>query len=393
MMTYSFDQIIKRKNTNSVKFDILDKYFGATDIQPMWVADMDFAVPPCITEAIKERAKHPVYGYTIKQKGFYTSIVNWMHKRHQWAIQKEWISFSPGVVPALALLTLGFTKPGDTIIVQPPVYYPFFTTIRGNGRKIAYNPLINEDGKYRIDFDDLEKKARDGAKMIFLCSPHNPVGRVWRKEELERLANICLDHDILMVSDEIHSDIVHKESKHIPLASLSEKIASKTITTIAPSKTFNLAGLSTSALIIPDKKHKLLYERGLRNLHVGGGNVFGNIALEVAYTSGEEWLEELLEYLWGNISLVQSFLQTYLPEIPFRLPEATYLLWLDCSRLGFDKTGLKNFFIHEAKVGLNDGPVFGHGGENFQRMNIACPRAKVQEALEKIYAAVKRVKS
>ncbi len=391
-MAYSFDEIIERKNTSSVKYDILGEYFGATDIQPMWVADMDFAAPPCVTEAIQERANHPVYGYTIKQEGFYTSIVNWMQKRHQWPIQKEWISFSPGVVPALALLTLWFTRPGDTIIVQPPVYYPFFTTIKGNGRKIAYNPLINEDGRYKIDFDDLEQKAREGAKMIFLCSPHNPVGRVWTKEELKRLASICLAHDILMVSDEIHSDIIHPGAKHVPLSSLSEDIANHTITAIAPSKTFNLAGLSTSALIIPNKSHKLLYERALRNVHVGGGNVFGNFVLEAAYTRGEEWLEDLLAYLWENILLVEGFLQNHLPEIRFSMPEATYLLWLDCSRLRLDKTGLKNFFVHEAKVGLNDGPVFGQGGDNYQRMNIACPRAKIQEALEKIHSAMKRKK-
>jgi cystathionine beta-lyase len=354
----------------------------------MWVADMDFRTPDFIIEAIRQRLNHEILGYSIRNESFNQSIVNWMKKRHDWEIQKEWISFSPGVVPAVNMLVLALTKPGDKIIVQPPVYFPFFYAIENNGRVKVENPLKLVNGRLSMDFEDLKKNA-PGAKMMIISHPHNPGGSVWTKDELQQMAEICLENDILIVSDEIHSDLIFKGFKHIPLASLSDEIAQITITTNAPSKTFNLAGLSTSYLIIPNENMRKTYNKMLNDqLHLGMGNLFGSIALQAAYEKGDEWLGQMLHYVWENVEFVDDFLKANLPQIKAIIPESTYMIWLDCRELGLQGDDLKNFFIKDAKAGFNDGRVFGTGGEGFMRINVACPRAVVEKVLLQIKVAV-----
>jgi cystathionine beta-lyase len=381
---YDFNQVINRKGTNSVKYDILKVFFGKEDILPMWVADMDFETPDFVLEAIKERLDHPILGYTIRGNEFFESIINWNQRKHNWKIDKESIVFSPGIVPALSMLVMGLTKSGDKIIVQPPVYFPFFSAIEKNERVKAENLLILGKGRLNIDFEDLAEKARS-AKMLMLCNPHNPGGSVWTKEELLKIGEICIENDLLILSDEIHSDLVFNPNKHIPIASLSEEIAQRTITCMAPSKTFNLAGLSTSYVVIENEDLRNKFKEVIDDkVHVGLGNIFGNIALETAYNKGDVWLEQLLDYLVENMDFAMDYFEKNIPEIIPIKPEATYMLWLDCRKLGLTKEELKKFFIEKVGLGLNDGPVFGTGGEGFQRMNLACPRAVVEEGLRRI---------
>lgn len=388
MKKYNFDEIVPRENTDCVKYDVRKEFFGTEDVTPMWVADMDFRTPEFIIEAIRQRLHHEILGYSIRGKSFNEAIVNWMKKRHNWEVQKEWISFSPGVVPAVNMLVLALTQPGDKIIVQPPVYFPFFYAIENNGRIKVENPLKLSNGRLNMDFDDLRKKA-PGAKMMIISHPHNPGGSVWTKDELQQMAEICLENDILIVSDEIHSDLVFKGFKHIPLASLSDEIAQKTITTNAPSKTFNLAGLSTSYLIIPNETLRKTYNNMLNDqLHLSMGNLFGSIALQAAYENGDEWLGQMLGYVWDNVKFVDDFLKANVPQIKAVVPESTYMIWLDCRELGLKGDNLKNFFIKDAKAGFNDGRVFGTGGEGFMRINVACPRAVVEKVLLLVQAAV-----
>jgi cystathionine beta-lyase len=386
-MKYNFDQIISRKNTNSVKFDMSKQFFGKEDILPMWVADMDFATPEFIRKAIIKRAEHEVYGYTFRGEGFFSSIINWMKKRHDWEVKKEWISFSPGIVPALNLSVLAFSKPGDGIIVQPPVYFPFFSAVQDHGRKILQNQLREIDGKYSIDFEDFEKKAQDAGLFLF-CHPHNPVGKVWNKQELSRLVDICRQNKVMIISDEIHSDLMLNNNKHIPLLSIkgADKI---TISFFAPSKTFNLAGLSTSFAVCSNEVLKKRFEKQVDQLHIGMGNIFGAVALEAAYKEGEDWLNELLIYLADNLKFLEEFLSHRLPDIKVLIAEATYLIWLDFRNFKMNDEELKKFIINKAGIGLNDGPMFGVGGSGFQRINIALPRKKLEEALLKLEEAVK----
>ena len=327
-MIYDFDEIIHREHTNCVKYDLRNEYFGKEDVIPMWVADMDFAVPPFVREALRKRAEHPVYGYTVLSDSYYRSIINWLEKKHHWKIQKEWISYSPGIVTALNLLVQAFSGPGDSVIVQPPVYFPFFNAVKTNNRKLVYNQLLEIDNRYFIDFDDLQKKAEEGARMLLLCSPHNPVGRTWTKEELERLGAWSLKYGVLIISDEIHADLVFEPFKHIPFAGMSEELSQNTISCIAPSKTFNLAGLSTSSVIISDKELRKKYSKTTERVHLSN-NIFGAIASEAAYTHGYEWLQQLMGYLQNNVNLVTRYFRDHLPEVKVTRPEATYLLWLD----------------------------------------------------------------
>ncbi|MEN8119174.1 MAG: PatB family C-S lyase [Bacteroidota bacterium] len=378
---WNFDEIISREKTNSVKYDLRSKLFDSEDLIPMWVADMDFKTPPFIVDAIKKRAEHEIYGYTFRNDSFYESVIYWMNYKHNWQVKKNWITFSPGVVPALALSVLAFTKPGDKIITQPPVYFPFFSSVKNNGRQLVYNQLKYDNGNYHFDFEDLKKNIDSRTKMILISNPHNPVGRAWSKKELTELAEICLENNILMISDEIHSDLVFKPHKHMPLASISKKIANNTISTFAPSKTFNVAGLSSSVIIISNQKLKATYDNFLDDLHLGNGNVFGNVALESAYFNGAEWLDSLMDYLQGNITLVKDFINKPGIKIKMEIPQSTYLLWLDFRDYGLSKDDLQKRLVHNAKVGLSPGELFGYGGEGFQRMNIACPRSILREAL------------
>jgi len=386
---YDFDTVIDRSNTSCEKWDGVEERFGVPDLHAMWVADMDFKAPPELIEVLRQRVDHGIFGYTGRFSPYYDSIIKWVKRRHGWEIDKDWITFSPGVVPALSMALLAFTQPGDKVLVQPPVYYPFFSVIDGRGRTILENPLKFENGRFSMDLEDLERKIDPSVKVLFLCSPHNPVGRVWTREELERLAQICLENDIIIVSDEIHSDIVFKGSIHIPMASISEEIAKRTITCISPSKTFNIAGLSTSAVIIPDARIRENYKRVLDFLHIDGGNVFGTLALEACYKYGEPWLEELLAYLERNLDFTERFLAANLPEISLLRPEGTYIPLLDCRKLNMTGHQLQEFLVRKAGVALDGGDWFGTGGEGFARINIATPRSLVQEGLEKISKAVR----
>ncbi|HAZ37169.1 MAG TPA: cystathionine beta-lyase [Clostridiaceae bacterium] len=388
-MKYDFDKIIDRKGTGCAKWDNLKEVFGREDILPLWVADMDFEVPKEVKEAIVKRAQHGIYGYTYRSQSFYESIISWESKRHGLNIDKGWLTFTPGVVSALSTAVLAFTEPSDSIIIQTPVYPPFYSVIRDNGRKIVENPLKEENGHYYMDFDDLEKKINDKVKMFILCSPHNPVGRVWSKEELNRLCEICIKNNILLVCDEIHSDIVYKGFRHIPIASLNEKVAQNSITCTAPSKTFNVAGLSCSAIIIPNENIRNKFNKQLDAIHIGSSNVFGLTALEACYTYGEEWLNELLIYLEANRDFVLNFIQNEMPEVKVSKPEGTYLMWLDFRKIEKDGKKLNDLMVDKAKVGMNNGINFGSKGEGFMRLNIACPRSLLEEGLNRIKTAIK----
>ncbi len=392
MQDFGFDRLIDRRGTYSYKYDGLKKVFGREDVLPMWVADMDFAVPPAVQEAIRRRAEHPIYGYTFRPEEYYQSIVGWIARRHGWQVAREWISYSPGIVPALNMAVQGFTDPGDGVILQSPVYHPFFWAIDLNHRKLLNNRLVEKEGSYTFDFDDLAEKAKE-AKLLLLSNPHNPVGRSWDEEELRRLGEICVEYDVLIVSDEIHADLTLPGHHHVPLASLSEEIAARTITCMAPSKTFNLAGLSTSSVIISDEKIREHFKEVVEALHIGGGNLFGIEASIAAYNHGEAWLDALLDYLTGNIARAREVVAKEMAEVTMAPVEATYLVWLDFRRTGMDAEALKKFMLEEAKVGGNDGAMYGPGGEGFVRLNLATPRSIVEEAFERISKALKKQRS
>ena len=391
-MSYNFDEIIPRNGTRSVKFGLRKEKFGRTDLLPMWVADMDFQTPGFITDAVKKRAAHEIYGYTYRPNEYYESIVQWMKKQHSWDIEKEWITFCPGVVPALNLAIMAYTNPGDKVIVQPPVYFPFFSAVKNNNRKLVNNQLLYNNGKYTIDYKNLEKEAANGAKLILLSNPHNPVGRAWTKKELDKLAKICINNDIQIISDEIHSDLILPGKKHIPTAKISGTIANHVVTCMAPSKSFNIAGLATSSIIISNPSIREKFNKMMERLHIGGGNIFGMEASIAAYSNGKEWIDKMLEYVNDNMTLVYNYCREKIPRIKPVKAEATYLLWLDCKNLGIDDVSLRKFMIEKAGLGLNNGPTFGPGGSGFQRMNLACPRSVVQKALERMEKAMKIIK-
>ena len=389
-MQCNFDIIYDRRNTCSLKWDCSEKIFKDKDILPMWIADMDFIAPQKVIEAIKKRNDHGIFGYMESMPEAYcNAIISWVQKRHQWKIKDEWLSCTPGVVSALSTAIMAFTKPGDRVIIQSPVYPPFYTIIKNNDRQIVDNPLKFENGSYEMDFIDLEKKMKSSIKMMILCSPHNPVGKVWSREELTKLGELCLANNVLLVSDEIHSDIVFQNYKHTPVATISDELAHNSIICIAASKTFGIAGLTTSSVIIPDVKLRTKYENKIQSMGLDNVNIFGIIASEAAYKYGDEWLEQLLVYLQENLKLLQNYFEENIPEIKVIKPEGTYLVWLDCRQLGLNPKELWKFMIHKAKIGLNDGATFGTGGEGFLRINIACPRATLVEGLKRIERAVK----
>ncbi len=386
-MIYNFDEIVDRTNTACVKYDLRNFFFENEEVIPMWVADMDYRTPDFILKAIRERASHEVLGYSIRPETYFTSLINWLKRRHNWDIQKEWVAFSPGIVPAVNMAVLAFTKRRDKIIIQPPVYFPFFDAVKKHGRKLVYNQLIMDKGRYRMDYENLEQLCREGAKMLILSNPHNPGGNAWTATELKRMADICLKYDVLIVSDEIHSDLVNRGFKHTVLASLSPEIAAKTITMVAPSKTFNIAGMATSSVIISNPELMKKFRKVLDALHIELGNIFGNVASEAAYTHGDEWLEQLLDYIDGNIQFLVEYAAEYLPQVKVIRPEATYMAWLDFTATGMSDKQLKKFMIEKAGLGLNEGTQFGPGGEGYMRMNLACPGATLLMALEQLKTA------
>ncbi|QSF46741.1 MalY/PatB family protein [Paenibacillus tianjinensis] len=378
---YDFERIIDRRNTRSYKWDQNEKLFGNKDILPLWVADMDFESPPAVKEAILRRVEAGVYGYSVASDSYKQAIVNWFGRRHNWAIQPEWITDSPGIVTSLSLSVELFTQPGDEVILQSPVYYPFYDVIKMNDRKVAKNPLILRNGRYEMDYAHLETLMQGGAKLLLLCNPHNPGGTVWKREELQQVGDLCLRYGVTVISDEIHCDLTLPGHKHIPFASLSEELADITVTTLAATKTFNLPGLQTSFIVARNPEMQGKFERKLKALSLHMSSYFAPEAVEAAYNEGETWLDELRQHIAGNAEYAISYLAEHLPAVKVMRPEATYLLWMDCRALGLDAAGLKNLMYKEAEVAFNEGSVFGPEGEGHLRINLACPRSVLTEAL------------
>ena len=388
-MVYNFDEVVDRSGTDCIKHDMLRPFFGEDDILPLWVADMDFRTPDFIMEAVRKRLDHEVLGYTFRSQGFYDSITGWVKRRHNWDIRKEWISFSPGVVSAITASVLAFTRPGDKVIVQPPVYFPFFECVRGTKRRLVENPLKMVDGRYQFDLEDLKSKIDSKTRMLLLCSPHNPGGMVWKKEELTALDDICRRHNILVVSDEIHADLLFEGNKHTPYASLGEETASRTIVAMAPSKTFNIAGLSTSFVVIQNPALKKSYEKLMQTMHIHMGNIPGTVALEAAYAHGDDWLSQMMAYVQANYAFLESFMHQHLPKVGVMRPEATFLVWLDFRAYGMKDKQLNRFIVSHARTGLNNGGRFGTGGDGFMRINTGCPRSVLGEGLQRLHTAFK----
>ena len=398
-MKYDFNQICDRKNTNCFKWDFIQSIFGNDDVIPMWVADMDFPVATPIVEALKRRVEHEFYGYTKASTDVIQSVVDRMWDKYAWKIKSEWIVFTPGVVPALNITVRMLTHPGDEIILQEPVYYPFFPAVTSSGCQIVNNQLRLINGRYEMDYEDLEHQfhARIGMlpvpnriKAIMLCNPHNPVGRLWNKEELTKLGDIAIKHGVVVISDEIHCELLFKDHQHTPFASISEEFEQNSIVCMSPSKTFNLAGLEVSSIIIPNKKLRHLFINTRTGI-LPEPNLFGYTALEAAYRFGDEWLDQLLDYLQGNLDFLLKYFANRIPKIKVIKPQGTYLIWLDCRDLGMDDMTLRNFMRDKAKVGFDDGFLFGSGGSGFQRMNIACPRPILEEALIRIETMVNKL--
>lgn len=385
-MQQDFDQLVSRDHSNSLKYDGRQAMFGQDDVIPLWVADMDFASPPAVSDALLQRASHPIYGYSIFPESTYQALIDWLERRHGWRVERDWLLMCPGVVPSLNAAVMAFTQPTDAVIVQPPVYFPFFSAVTDSGRNLIQNPLHFENNQYHIDFEHLEACAAR-AKMLLLCSPHNPVGRVWRKDELEQLLAIAEKYQLIVFSDEIHADLVYAPARHQVLESLSQH-RKNIITAVAPSKTFNIPGLNLSALIIPDATQRQALGKVFERMHVSAANPFSMVAFEAAYQHGDAWLDALLGYLQQTRDFVIAYVSEHLPRVHAIVPEGTYLIWLDCRELGLDDAALKQFFIQQAGVGLSPGKLFGEAGSGFMRMNIAAPRSLITTALQRMAVAL-----
>ncbi len=390
-MKYNFDEIIDRSNTDSVKLENLTTVFGRDNIIPLWVADMDFKSPPPITEALMKRVEHGLFGYTIQSEPYINSIINWLKNRHDWKVRKDDIIYLPGVVKGFAFAIDEFTQKGDNIIIQPPVYHPFRIVSTSLGRKIINNPLIEDNGRYRMDFNGLRTiVAEKQCKMLILCNPHNPSGRVWLPEELEELAEICYDNNVLVISDEIHSDITLPGFTHTPFAKVSSKADNNSITLMAPSKTFNIAGIVSSFAVITNKIIRDKYLSYIKPRGLDEGTLFAYTATRVAYDECGDWLDQMIEYVQGNVDFVDSYLKKNIPQIKAMLPEASFLVWLDCSSLMLKQPDLVKLFVEEAGLALNDGTMFGPGGEGFMRLNVGTPRIVLEKALNNLKNVVNK---
>jgi cystathionine beta-lyase len=395
-MKYDFDTVYNRTDTDSAKWGAIKEVFGRDDVIPMWVADMDFPTAAPIVEALKKRADHPFFGYAMPGESLIEAVVDRMKRKFGWHIEPEWVVFTPGIIPALSIAVRSLTHTGDEIILQEPVYYPFFGVVKESGCQIAHNRLKLARGRYSMDYADLEAKFQPEGRMtdhtrvkaIILCNPQNPIGRVWRREELKRMGEIVIGHGAVVISDEIHCELLYQSYKHTTFAKISTEFAQNSIVCMAPSKTFNLPGLEASSVIIPNKKLRDDFNDARAGM-VHGVNIFGLIAMEAAYRYGDEWLEQLLAYLQGNLEITMKWFKERVPRIKVIAPQGTYLLWLDCRGLGLDDKELQQFMREKARVGFDDGFMFGEGGSGFQRMNIACPRSILKEALGRIEKAVK----
>ena len=384
-MKYNFDELIDRRGTDALKLEALLPRWGREDLIPMWVADMDFRTPPFIVEVIKKRIECESFGYTEKPHAWYQSIIDWQQRRHQWTITKEMISFVPGVVPAIVMAVEAFTQVGDPVLIQPPVYYPFAAAIRNTGRKVVTNPLLLKDEQYQIDFEDFEEKAKT-CKLFILCNPHNPGGRVWTKDELERLASICLKHKVLMISDEIHADLTLPPYQHTPLATLSKEVAENCVTFSSASKTFNMAGLASAYAVIPNAEIRQKFLDKTVGYMLTDGNVFAFQTTVAAYEQGEEWLSQLLSYIQGNINYLTQYIDQHLPKVKYIVPQASYLVFLDFRELGLSQKELVSLCTNQAHLALVDGSVFGKEGTGFMRINLASPRSVIEKAAQQLLA-------
>ncbi len=385
-MQYNFDEVISRKDNFSAKYDEMGVKYGRDDLIPMWIADMDFKTAEPILAAMRERLEQGIFGYVARPDSYFESACEWYAKKHGWNVKSEYMSHSHGVIPGLVMMMKEFTKPGDKIIIQSPVYNEFFEIVEDHGRELVISPLKLVDGKHEMDYEDFEEKVKTGVKMFFLCNPHNPVGRVWTKEELIKIGKICLKYGVQVVADEIHCELVYGDNKYVPFASISKEFFENSITCIAPSKTFNLAGLQASIIIFGNKEQKNIYDHLLQINDIKRNNCFSLVAVEAAYRHGEEWLSQLLPYLKGNIDFVYNYCKLNIPKIKPNMPESTYLIWIDCKELGMTAEELKNFMTNEAKLGL--GLWYGEESKDHVRMNIACPRSVVEQALIRLKTAV-----
>lgn len=390
IMKYNFDEIINRRGTGALKYDALEEHFGNPDLLPLWVADMDFATPPFIIEALAERLRHPILGYTVEPADYRPAIVDWIKDHHGWEIRPEWLSFIPGVVKGIGFAVNVFLKPGEKVIIQPPVYHPFRLVPLANGREVVFNPLIEVKGehRYEMDFENLEKVADKDCKVLILANPHNPAGIVWDRETLRRLAEFCSKRGIIVISDEIHCDLALWGKKHIPFASVSDEAAQCSITFGAPTKTFNVAGVVSSYTVIPNKEIREKFFAKLEANELESPHLFAPIATIAAFRKGEEWRRQLLEYIQGNVEFIEDYCAKNLPGIEPWRPQASYLVWLDCRKLGLTQEQLRDLFQNKAGLALNDGAMFGKEGEGFMRFNTAAPRATIAAALERLRNAL-----
>lgn len=386
---YDFDKIVDRTGSGDLKHEVLAERYGRADLQPLWVADMDFETPEFITDALRRRLEHSLFGYTVEPKDYWPTVQKWIKDHHGWDVKREWLSYIPGIVKGIGMVINVFTKPDEKVIIQPPVYHPFRLTPEGNGREVVYNPLKeNSDGSYSMDFDNLEEVADDKCKVLILSNPHNPAGIVWDKDTLARLAEFCYDHNILVISDEIHCDMALWGNTHVPFATASDKAAQCSITFGAPSKTFNIAGIVSSYSIIPNDEIRNRFYTWLAANELNEAPMFSPIATIAAFRNGEQWRKAMLHYVEQNILFMEEYCKTHLPKIKPLRPEASFLVWLDCRALGLNHEQLIDLFVNKAHLALNDGEMFGKGGAGFMRVNVGTPRAILTKALEQLTEAV-----
>lgn len=389
-MKYDFNQVIDRSHTGALKLEVLQERYGRPDLLPLWVADMDFATPDFVVDAMKQRMEHPIFGYTVEPADYWPSVIDWIRSHHQWEVKREWLSFIPGIVKGIGMVINVFTRPDEKVIIQPPVYHPFRLTPQGNHREVVMNPLIeNADGTYSMDFDQLAEVADEKCRVLILSNPHNPAGMVWDVETLRRLAHFCHEHHIIVISDEIHCDMVLSGHKHHPFASVSEEAAACSITFGAPSKTFNIAGVVSSYSIVPNEELRRPFYEWLAANELNEPTLFAPIATIAAFRQGEEWRKQMLEYVEENIDFVVDYLEQHIPSIHALRPQASFLVWLDCRALGLDHEAMVDLFVNKARLALNDGEMFGPGGQGFMRMNVGTPRSVLKQALDRLAEAVK----
>ncbi len=388
-MTYDFDKIIDRRDTGALKVDVLGERYGRPDLLPLWVADMDFETPSFITDALRRRLDHSLFGYTVEPPEYWPAVMRWLADRHGWQVEREWLTYIPGIVKGIGMAINVFVKEDEKVIIQPPVYHPFRLTPEGNRRQVVMNPLReNPDGTYSMDFDHLARVADEKCRMLILSNPHNPAGITWDRDTLHRLAEFCHSRGIIVISDEIHSDMALWDNRHIPFASISPEAAACSITFGAPSKTFNIAGIVSSYAIVPDAGLRERFYGWLQANELNEPTIFSPIATVAAFTQGDEWRRAMLSYVQDNIDYVIDFCREHLPAIRPLRPQASFLVWLDCRALGLDHDALIDLFVNKARLALNDGEMFGPGGQGFMRLNVGCPRAILTEALTRLTIAL-----